>query len=111
MPSFLASLPSPLRRTTPPFAAVVAYFAVLALLVPAAAGAQTPGSPTPAKKGFVETRNDSGAAVIFDDDQALGTGLDPFADIVKAPPRAARMNLLRPRNNFVMEMLKSVENI
>jgi hypothetical protein len=89
------------------------FFAAFAVLVPAAASAQTPAKATvaPAKKGFVETRTDAGADVTFDDDQALGDALDPYADIVKARPPAARFNLLRPRTNFVPEMLKSVENM
>jgi hypothetical protein len=80
------------------------------LLLPGIASAQAPASPG-AKKGFVETRTESGTNVTFDDDKALGAELDPFMDIVKAPPRAARWNLLRPRNNFISEMLKSVENM
>jgi hypothetical protein len=88
--------------------AVVLAFATLTI-VPASASAQ-PARAT-ASGGFVEQRTETGANVIFDDDTALGKGLDPFTDIIKAPPRAARMNLLRPRNNFVAELLKSIENI
>ena len=74
--------------------------------VPALAQGQT-GKST----GFSEQRTENGSAVTFDDDIALGKAMDPYADIVKGPPRAARMQLLRPRYNFVSEMLKSVENL
>lgn len=61
--------------------------------------------------GYTESRTDSGSAVTFTDDLATGGALGPLGDIVKSPPRAARMMLLRPRYNFVSEMLKSVENL
>lgn len=81
---------------------------VLAALcsAPAVASAQTGDRP-----GYSEQRTDGGSSVVFDDDKALGKGLDPFADLIKGPPRATRLMLLRPRYNFVPEMLKSVENI
>ena len=103
--------PSFPRRAAPPRMLETLFVAAFTLLLPAVAHAQSGSGPSTGKKGFVESRVDGGASVTFDDDQALGAGLDPFLDIVKAPPRAARMNLLRPRNNFVSELLKSVENL
>ncbi len=82
---------------------------VLVCACPALALAQ--GTATPKKSGFSEQKTEGGQNVVFDDDAALGTAYDPFADIVKGPPHGARMNLLRPRYNFVVEMLKSVENL
>jgi hypothetical protein len=89
---------------------------VLALVtaVPTLAAAQTGAGATPAaapKSTYSEQKTDNGANIVFDDDKALGTAYDPFADIVKGPPRGARMMLLRPRYNFIPEMLKSVENL
>ena len=86
----------------------------LACSCPTVALAQT-GSPATAaaapKKGFSEQKTENGSSVAFDDDLGIGTAYDPFADIVKGPPRVARVNLLRPRYNFIPEMLKSVENL
>jgi hypothetical protein len=85
----------------------VALFTVTlsaAVLVPRASGAQT-------NNGYTEQRTESGTAVVFDDDLAKGATFDPLGNIVRAPPRAARVTLLRPRYNFVSEMLKSVENL
>ncbi len=83
--------------------------ALLAFALPfvsAAANAQPKAS-----SGYAETKTGSGTGVIFDDDLGTGMAFDPFGDIVRSPPRAARMMLLRPRYNFVPEMLKSVENL
>ena len=97
------------RRATPWLA-----FAV-AIACPTLAFAQTGTTPGaaggPKGSGFSEQTTDGGRNVVFDDDRALGTAYDPFADIVRARPPAARVNLLRPRYNFVPEMLKSVENL
>ena len=77
----------------------------------AAAPARAQTAPHDARAGFREEKTAGGSSVVFDDDLAQGGALDPFADIVKAPPHAARMGLLRPRTNFVPDMLKSVENL
>jgi hypothetical protein len=94
------------RRATPWL--VVAF----AIACPTLASAQTGGAANaPKASGFSEQSVDGGRNVVFDDDRALGTAYDPFADLVRAKPPAARVNLLRPRYNFVPEMLKSVENL
>jgi hypothetical protein len=63
------------------------------------------------RSGYTERRTEAGSAVTFDDDLASGTTFDPMSSIVRARPPAARVTLLRPRYNFVTEMLKSVENL
>jgi hypothetical protein len=83
--------------------AAVLAFTIVILAPPAAA--QQP------KAGFTEQRTEGGTAVTFDDDLAKGSTFDPMGQIVRAPPRAMRVWLLRPRYNFVGEMLKSVENL
>jgi hypothetical protein len=65
----------------------------------------------PTKSGYTEERTEAGTAVVFTDDLAKGSTFDPLGNIVRAPPRAIRTPLLRPRYNFVSEMLKSVENL
>jgi hypothetical protein len=63
------------------------------------------------RNGYTEHQADGGTAVTFDDDLAKGSTFDPLGNIVRGPPRAVRTWLLRPRYNFVGEMLKSVENL
>ncbi len=93
----------PARRATPWLALVIVC------TFPSIATAQNGAAPK--SSGYAEHKTDGGSNVVFDDDRALGTAYDPFADIVKGPPHGARMNLLRPRYNFVPELLKSVENL
>lgn len=47
----------------------------------------------------------------FEDEQLLGTGLGSQPAIVGLGVKAARTPLLRPRAQFVREMLKSVEHL
>jgi hypothetical protein len=96
-------IPKLVRRATPWLA-----FALICA-VPNLASAQTGAEPK--SSGFSEQSVEGGRNVVFDDDKALGTAYDPFADIVRGPPRGARLMLLRPRYNFISEMLKSVENL
>lgn len=78
---------------------------VLALLVPSAAFAQQKAS------GIVETKTDSGYQVWFPLDNLAAAGNDPTGGIVKGGPHASRMMLMKPRLQFVPEMLKSVETL
>lgn len=52
-----------------------------------------------------------GQSVIFKDDPLSAGGLDPKGLVLTIRPSAVRMALLRPRTQFVTEMLKSVENL
>jgi hypothetical protein len=45
----------------------------------------------------------------FKDDALLGAGLGPHGDMYKGRPMSLRDRLIRPRTEFVSEMLKSVE--
>lgn len=47
----------------------------------------------------------------FSDDPLNAGGFGPNDATIKVRPRAARTTLIRPRTTFVMEMMKSVENI
>jgi predicted metallo-beta-lactamase superfamily hydrolase len=61
---------------------------------------------------FVETSTATGdQSVIFKDDPLGAGGLGPNDFVIKVPPSPKRVMLLRPRTQFVQEMLKSVENI
>ena len=47
----------------------------------------------------------------FDDDPLSAGGFGPHDATIRVRPRAARTTLIRPRIQFVDEMLKSVENL
>ena len=90
-------------RILSPFALGAALFAGL---TGATATARAQGSP-----GYVETERSGERGVIFDDDLTSGASHCPVIDIFKGRRTAARALLLRPRFQFVGEMLKSVENL
>ncbi len=73
-------------------------------------------APTQANKTFVtkeytEQQLEGNQVVTFPDDGLLGVDADPFGAVIKPPPRVLRVGLIRPRANFVPELLKSVENL
>jgi hypothetical protein len=83
---------------------------VLALSLAAPASSSFAQSPPPvASGGIVESKTSSGYQVWFPVDQLGGGGIGPQGDIMKGGPHASRMMLMRPRLQFVPEMLKSVE--
>jgi len=87
---------------------------VLTLLLPASAFAQTRAASSPPAAahqggGIVETKSESGYQVWFPVDSLGAGGMDPNGAIVKGSSHASRMMLMRPRLQFVPEMLKSVE--
>lgn len=65
----------------------------------------------PQSQTFVEQANADGQNVVFKDDPLAAGGLGPNDAIIKMRPNGVRTFLLRPRTQFVMEMIKSVENI
>ena len=56
-------------------------------------------------------RGGDGYGYEFDDDPLAAGGFGPNDATIRVRPRAARTTLIRPRIQFVDEMLKSVENI
>lgn len=72
------------------------------LVVSGAAFAQE--KPAAADKG-------EGYGYEFDDDPLAAGGFGPNDATIRVRPRAARTTLIRPRIQFVDEMLKSVENL
>jgi len=65
---------------------------------------------TPAKD-YQEEKVDSGQAVVFRDDPLQAGGLDPNGYIIRVRGSFWRTALLRPRFNFVPELLKSGESL
>ena len=80
-------------------AAFMASGAALAQDKPAAAGAAA------------GDRGGDGYGYEFDDDPLAAGGFGPNDATIRVRPRAARTTLIRPRIQFVDEMLKSVENL
>jgi hypothetical protein len=74
---------------------------------PAAARAQ--GSDPP--RGYRETSTLSGHEVVFDEDLTSGSAVQPLGDPIRSGIHVLRAVLVRPRLNFVPEMLKSVESM
>lgn len=58
---------------------------------------------------YVDKTTKDGQDVVFKDDPMSAGGLDPKGAVITIRPSAVRMALLRPRTQFVTEMLKSVE--
>jgi hypothetical protein len=89
-----------------------ALCAAIVVVAPASAFAQTGATEAGAGKGaIVEAKTESGYAVWFPVDNLAGGGHDPLGDVMKGGPRAVRCPLMRPRLQFVPEMLKSVETL
>ena len=84
--------------------------AVSAAFLPSPAFAQTPGSSTSASS--VERRVGSDQEIVFPEGDSLaGDPLSTYGFGVMPAPRVLRAGLIRPRNNFLPELLKSVENL
>jgi len=76
-----------------------------AFLASGAAFAQAAGGDKPAGDKA------DGYGYEFDDDPLSAGGFGPNDATIRVRPRAARTTLIRPRIQFVDEMLKSVENL
>ena len=70
---------------------------------------------TPSKKvvtkEYSEQQLEGNQVVTFGDDKLLHADGGPYGDTIRPPPRVLRVGLIRPRANFVPELLKSVENL
>ena len=75
-----------------------------AFMASGAAFAQAKDAPAAGDKG-------DGYGYEFDDDPLAAGGFGPNDATIRVRPRAARTTLIRPRIQFVDEMLKSVENL
>jgi hypothetical protein len=112
---------------TAAFAAVVLCSHVAVAQQPAAKPAPKPTAPR-VTSDYTEKQDADGSQVIdfgndkldgadgsqvidFGNDKLDGAGVDYWGGMVKAPPTMIRSGLIRPRMNFVPELLKSVENL
>lgn len=56
-------------------------------------------------------KDDEGYSYTFKDDDLLGAGITDMSARITVVPTGRRDRLIRPRIQFVTEMLKSVENL
>lgn len=97
-------------------AALSGLTALALTLTPSLASAQTPAAGAPAKvdacgKGYSDDVAGEQRTVTFCDDLGDGSSHTPMIDVIRRPPGALRLGLIRPRVQFISEMLKSVENL
>jgi hypothetical protein len=85
----------------------VAMFTLVALFA-TTASAQT---NTTTGDGFMDQTDKDGQRVMFKDDPLAADTRGATGATILVRPTAARVGLLRPRVQFVTEMLKSVENL
>ncbi|MDB4942813.1 MAG: hypothetical protein JWP97_2347 [Labilithrix sp.] len=72
--------------------------------------AQTPTSRV-STNDYTEARSGSDQVVTFPGDELRGDENSAYGFTVRPAPGVLRAGLLRPRVNFVSELLKSVENL
>jgi hypothetical protein len=77
---------------------------------PSRAGAPAAGSSVE-PPGYVEQRLEGNQVVVFGGDPLKGDENSPYGIRIGRPPGVLRAGLIRPRMNFVSELLKSVENL
>jgi hypothetical protein len=92
---------------------LIAAASLGALLLSSTASAQTAAKPAGSivTSDYTEQRVEGGSVVTFPGDELPGDPNDPYGGVVRVPPRVLRVGLIRPRMNFVPELLKSVENL
>jgi hypothetical protein len=83
---------------------VVCTIAAAFTTIAAPAAAQQP-------KPYDEKIVDGNQVVKFGDDDLPALPYSAYGDTIRRPPGVTRVGLIRPRMNFVMELLKSVENL
>jgi len=93
----------PIVKSVP---ALCALLAVLSLSAAARAQDTRPRAATPAR-----TVDDRNVTYEFLDDPLAGGGIVPRGGVVTIRTRRMQTLLIRPRTQFVTEMLKSVENL
>lgn len=85
--------------------------AVLGLMVTSILATASSAFADPPSNTFVEQSVTGGQSVVFKDDPLAAGGFGPNDVVLKTRPSAVRMVLVRPRTQFVTEMIKSVENL
>ena len=85
---------------------------VLSLATSASAQAPAPATTTTRTTAeYTEQRIGSDEVYTFPGEALRGDVHSAYGFTIRRPPGVLRANLIRPRVNFVSEMLKSVENL
>ena len=84
--------------------------ATLALCSTALAQAPLPSTPV-TTADYTEQRTGGDQVVTFTGDPLKGDENSAYGFTIRRPPGVLRAGLIRPRVNFVSELLKSVENL
>lgn len=101
-----------MRNVLTPFVATVIGAAVFFCSVDASAQAPGQAAAKPAATStYKEQKVDGGQSVIFNDDSLLTGDGAPLIAATGHPGRAFRANLIRPRTQFLSELLKTVETL
>lgn len=91
---------------------LVSAVTMVTLALSSTAFAQAPTSPpATSTPDYTESRVDGSQVVTFGGDPLRGDDNSAYGFSMRAPPRVLRAGLIRPRVNFVMELVKSVENL
>jgi hypothetical protein len=91
---------------------LVSAVALVTFALAPAAFAQAPATPAPVTTAdYTEKRTGSDQVVTFTDDPLNSDYNSDYGLSMRAPPRVLRAGLIRPRVNFVSELVKSVENL
>lgn len=96
---------------------LISAVALSALALSTSASAQAPATPAPAPTttvttaDYTEQRVGGDQVVTFPGDTLPGDNNSAYGFTIRRPPGVLRANLIRPRVNFVSELLKSVENL
>lgn len=61
--------------------------------------------------GYQETQSGADQSVVFKDDPLAAGGFGPSDVILHVPPTPKRVTLVRPRTQFIPELLKTVESL
>jgi hypothetical protein len=100
------------RETTMPICLrLAAFLSAASLSTTALAQAPQPPAETTSNAGYSEQRVDGSQVVRFVDDPLATDPWSAYGFTIRRPPRVLRAQLIRPRVNFVSELLKTVENL
>lgn len=95
----------------PAFAATLALGPMAAAQTPAKPGAAAPAITKIRTADYTEQVTGGDQIVTFTGDELPAPAGGMYGDLVRRPPGVTRVGLIRPRLNFVPELLKSVENL